>query len=77
MSEKSNVFETILAGKIQRILMARLKPRRALVFVSEVDMCVGGISCDSGAKERGYRGCLILAARLSSLIGLIEEEMSK
>ena len=77
MSEKSNVFETIRAGKIQRILKTHLKPRRALVFVSEVDMCVGGISCDSGAKERGYRGCLILAARLSSLIGLIEEEMRK
>lgn len=51
MSEKSNVFETIRAGKIQRILKTHLKPRRALVFVSEVDIVSEGFRAILGQKR--------------------------
>jgi len=36
--------------KIQRILNSRFKPRRALLFASEVEIYTRGILSDSGAK---------------------------
>ena len=41
-----------------------------MFFASEVQIYAGGISCDSGAKERGFSGVLDFVPRKTFLYGM-------